>query len=342
MSRGSRMFGWANVDNEAHLQGQFGLRGGSPDLREKHTEGMPGTWQAPEAKIPHNTQAFHPAHCCLLQWQLPRTLKQGHLQSRCTSDAATTLQSIPKGHGPGAGAVSGLMSLKGKLCKPLRTPSKAAVPLAQIPQPHSPHCNGAEPTPKEFSSQLIMRSTSLTQRFHSNKEPILISNIKDAAKAARFGVRGFGGAQRLRLQRKRPPPAAAPQRRAASTAPRPHRRPQPTRATLGKRPGHSFGVGIPRLPRLPPGLPADPEPAAQAPQAAGAERSQGSGFDLVGSNGTGGFLSSASRSWQPRTGTGTSIQLCGAALKHKLSVMGSEPIPSLANILIRGVLFAIV
>lgn len=153
---------------------------------------MPGTWQAPEAKTPHNTQAFHPAHCCLLQWQLPRTLKQGHLRSRGTSDAATTLQSIPKGHGPGAGAVSGLMSLKGKLCKPLRTPAKAAVPLAQIPQPHSPHCNGAEPTPKEFSSQLIMRSTSLTQRFHSNKAPILISNIKDAAKAARFGARGFG------------------------------------------------------------------------------------------------------------------------------------------------------
>ena len=30
------------AESEAQLQGQFGLRGGSPDLREKHTEWMPG------------------------------------------------------------------------------------------------------------------------------------------------------------------------------------------------------------------------------------------------------------------------------------------------------------
>lgn len=46
--------------------------------------------------------------------------------------------------GPGAAAVSGLISPKGKtdkLCRSLRIPAKAATLLPQIPQPHSPlHC----------------------------------------------------------------------------------------------------------------------------------------------------------------------------------------------------------
>lgn len=69
---------------QAHLQGQSGLRGGSPDLREKLTECMPG---------PH--RHFHPAHCCSPITYCSDTLKQGHLRSRCTSDAATTLEPIP-------------------------------------------------------------------------------------------------------------------------------------------------------------------------------------------------------------------------------------------------------
>lgn len=42
ISRGSRMLAGHRADSKAHLQGQFGLRGGSPDLRGKHTECMPG------------------------------------------------------------------------------------------------------------------------------------------------------------------------------------------------------------------------------------------------------------------------------------------------------------
>lgn len=47
---------------------------------------------------------------------------------------------------PGAGAVSGLLNLKGKthkLCKPLRITAKGATSLPQAPQPHSPHCKSA-------------------------------------------------------------------------------------------------------------------------------------------------------------------------------------------------------
>lgn len=116
-----------------------------------------------------------------------------------------------------------------------------------------------------------------------------------------------------------PPPAGSP---------RSGERPAPPR-------GHRRGLGA---------TPGKPEAAALAPQAAGAERSEGSGFNLAGGNGKGGLLSSASRSWQgrgkysPRLGTEKSIQQyrlgrtsCAGRLRSSTRVMGSTMIiiPSL-------------
>lgn len=157
-----------NTDSEAHLQGQFWLRGGSPDLREKHTECMYGRalTGTKEQRAP-STQAFHPAHCCGPTAYCYGSLHTPRTRSTCSPGAQVILPRLlsrfPRERaGPGAGAVSGLMSPKGKtdkLCKPLRIPAKAATPLPQIPQPHSPHCKGAGC--RAHPSGLFIRGRSL-------------------------------------------------------------------------------------------------------------------------------------------------------------------------------------
>lgn len=90
-----------NTDSEAHLQGQFWLRGGSPDLREKHTECMYGRalTGTKEQRAPSLSSSSLLRPHCLLLWQPPHTPNQEHLQPRCTGDTAATLEPIPKGKG---------------------------------------------------------------------------------------------------------------------------------------------------------------------------------------------------------------------------------------------------